>query len=427
MNPPSTAPRWRFHHLLEAPHRLAFSAATLLLAVSGLWWALVLLLAGEGVSVRWSLPPAIAHGALMGLGFMPLFITGFLFTAGPKWLQAPPVKAASLLDPLLAMLAGWAVFGLSLHGRDAAFGHTLGAFGLGAVATGWFGIVRRFLALRRAGRSADRLHATLIAAACVFGLFAMVVAAVGLATGSDTLVRAATSSSMWAFVGLVFVTVAHRMLPYFAGTASLQAWHPAWMLGGFVLLFVMEALAAMAQALGLPWLRPLAAALAATETLAGGVLLAIAVDWWRSPAVHRRLPAMLHLGFSWLGIAVLLGGVSRALSLASPPLSLGLAPLHAFTMGFLGSTMFAMVTRVTAGQSGQAVVADDLVWRLFWVLQLAVLLRCAAAVLVVFSSVATLPLLVSAAIGWAGVCITWALRHGRRFGLPGGPPVDRAG
>ena len=52
-----------------------------------------------------------------------------------------------------------------------------------------------------------------------------------------------------------------------------------------------------------------------------------------------------------------------------------LAPLHAATMGFVASILFAMVTRVTCGHSGRPLVADDVTWRLFWLLQTATLLR----------------------------------------------------
>jgi uncharacterized protein involved in response to NO len=44
-------------------------------------------------------------------------------------------------------------------------------------------------------------------------------------------------------------------------------------------------------------------------------------------------------------------------------------------MGFVASTMFAMVTRVTCGHSGRPLVADDVTWWLFWLLQTATLLR----------------------------------------------------
>ena len=46
-------------------------------------------------------------------------------------------------------------------------------------------------------------------------------------------------------------------------------------------------------------------------------------------------------------------------------------------MGCLGSLMLAMVTRVSCGHGGRALVADRLVWTLFWVLQLATVVRLA--------------------------------------------------
>jgi uncharacterized protein involved in response to NO len=418
--------RWQYLRLLDAPHRLAFTAATLLLAVSSLWWAAVMVLTGEGVAVRWSLRPSTAHGVLMTFGFMPLFFTGFLFTAGPKWLQQPAVDARTLVEPLLAMLSGWGVFLTSLHGRDAAFGQTLGAIGIAAVATGWLGVVRRFLALLRASTAPDKSHATVVAIGCVYGLAALLAVSAGLALGADAIVRAATVSALWAFVGLVFCAVAHRMVPFFSGTTlpAMDAWRPQWLLVCFSLLCGVEA-AAVSHAFTLPVPAPVTAMLATLEIGAGLFLLAMAIHWGRSPATRLRLPAMLHLGFSWLAAAVLLTGLTRALELFAAPLTLGLAPIHAFTMGFLGSMMLAMVTRVTRGLAGHTVVADDLVWRLFWVLQLATAIRLTAAILAQTAPSWTLTLLASAALGWAGVCLSWTVRHVRLFGLAQASPHRR--
>jgi uncharacterized protein involved in response to NO len=74
-------------------------------------------------------------------------------------------------------------------------------------------------------------------------------------------------------------------------------------------------------------------------------------------------------------------------------------------MGCLGSLMLAMVTRVSCGHSGRALVADNLVWALFWVLQLAVLLRIGA-------SIHQAPgwLLMAAALLWVGVMAVWGTR-----------------
>ena len=95
--------------------------------------------------------------------------------------------------------------------------------------------------------------------------------------------------------------------------------------------------------------------------------------------------------------------------------TLGLGALHALTMGCLASLMLAMVTRVSCGHSGRALVADRIAWSLFCVLQVATVLRIAAAVPGVPD--AALPwLLLLAALLWAGTMGVWGVRLGRWFG-----------
>jgi uncharacterized protein involved in response to NO len=81
-------------------------------------------------------------------------------------------------------------------------------------------------------------------------------------------------------------------------------------------------------------------------------------------------------------------------------------------MGCLASLMMAMVTRVSCGHSGRALVADRLVWSLFWLLQTATLLRLAAAT----QAALAVWLLLPAALLWAGVMAVWGLRQAGWYG-----------
>ena len=411
---------WRFEHLFHAPHRLAFMAAAAVLALSSLWWATVVLSSSEGLAVRWALSPSLAHSVVMTFGFMPLFFTGFLFTAGPRWLSLPPVEARSLLPHILPMVSGWIVFLLSAHGRDPAFGHAIGAIGLGAVTVGWIGISRRFAALVRASRDTDTVHARIVAGGCIVGAAALCVGVLGLASADDLLVRVATRASLWAFIGLVFAAVSHRMIPFFSAAAAplLDAWRPRWLLWTLCTVFAVEALLSVADVLAWRPSDPTRATIAFAEVVAGVGLAVLAVRWGLVQSLRIRLLAMLHVGFTWLGLGLMLSGASRWLGSAADPSGLlGLAPLHAYTMGFLGSTMFAMVTRVSSGHGGRTVAADDFIWRLFWVLQLAIVSRVAAST-VAAPSAWSVALLASAAVGWAGVSLAWGLRYGTWFGTP---------
>ena len=126
-----------------------------------------------------------------------------------------------------------------------------------------------------------------------------------------------------------------------------------------------------------------------------------------------RLLAMLHGGFVWFGLALALAALSHGLQ-AGGGGGLGLAPTHALSMGYLGATLIAMTTRVAAGHSGRPLAADDLAWALYWGLQVAVLLRVAAALW----PAVEVPLLLLAVTTWALAATGWAWRYGGWLGRP---------
>jgi len=120
----------------------------------------------------------------------------------------------------------------------------------------------------------------------------------------------------------------------------------------------------------------------------------------------------LPAAFLWLASAVLLAGASHAGALLAgedAPI-LGTTPLHAYTVGFLGTTMLAMVSRVACGHAGRTVVADDLLWWLFVLLQAAALARVGGGLLAALPVPAGAPPVVAAACLWAAAWSAWALR-----------------
>jgi uncharacterized protein involved in response to NO len=128
---------------------------------------------------------------------------------------------------------------------------------------------------------------------------------------------------------------------------------------------------------------------------------------------------MLFAGFAWLGASFVLAGAARlAGQLPFDTGGLQLAATHAYTMGFLGSTMFAMVNRVASGQSGRAVAANGVVWRLFWLLQLAVGARVGGGVVAMVSPRTAAVLIAGSAILWAAACLVWSARCMAWYGLP---------
>ncbi|WP_372526032.1 NnrS family protein [Piscinibacter sp.] len=404
--------RWRVSWLFAAPHRLGFFAASLMLATSSLWWAAMLLARAFGVAPAWAVSAPAAHALLMCFGFMPLFIAGFLFTAGPKWLGLPEVAARSLRVPVLLMLVGWAVTLTGVH-----LSALLAAAGIALVAGGWTALCLKFVALLRRSPVPDRVHATLVAAACGVGALALWTAALSLLIGSELLLRSATQVGLWCFAASVFAVVSHRMIPFFSASALplLDAWRPMWLLWVMVAVLWLQAPLAVAEL----WAWPLPGALrwaqVAVDAPAAVLLLWLALRWGLVQSLKIRLLAMLHGGFLWLGIALALFALSNALmALTADQVSLGLAPLHAMTMGYLGATLFAMATRVSSGHGGRPLAADNIAWLLYWVLQTAVVLRVIAALWPAL----TLPITLLAVLVWSVATVGWALRYGSWFGRP---------
>ncbi|GMV47879.1 MAG: hypothetical protein AMXMBFR66_32770 [Pseudomonadota bacterium] len=410
--PADAAHAWRLTLLAAAPHRLGFVPAALMLALTALWWLAALAAREAGWSVPWAVPPAAAHGLEFALAFMPLFMLGFLFTAGPRWMGLPDHTAAPLVRSVLTMCLGWPFALLGFHLSAA-----LAALGILLVALGWSALVRRFVGLLRASPAADRRHARAAAAAMAVGALAMFVAAASLALGRPDWTRAAVQLAIWGFLAPIFTTVSHRMIPFFtAGVLpAVAAWRPYWLLHLMLGVLAVSALGAAAEVLWwpLPW--AVRALLLAVQAPAALLLLWVVWRWGLLPSMKIRLLGMLHGGFLWFGLALALSACSQARMLwLGPEGTLGLAPLHALTMGYLGCTMIAMITRVTAGHSGRALEADNLAWGFYLVLQCAVLLRVAAALWQAGSGVLTLFAIAAWTLGGTG----WALRYGNWLGRP---------
>lgn len=404
--------RWRLRHLLLAPHRLAFFMGAMMLGASALWWAGLLL----ARALQWPLSPvvpaALIHALLMSLAYMPLFFCGFLYTAGPKWLKLPAVSARSLLPALATLMTGWAVAWIGLHWQLQ-----MAALGMGLVALGWTALSLRLTHMVWCSRVSDKTHTRLVSAACLMGAGVMFALAVSLALNSMPLLRTGVQMGIWWFLAPVFAVVSHRMMPFFSASLiqSLDAWWPNWVLAVMLGTLLFEGLVSVVdlwwwpQPPALRWLQVL------IEASLALLMLGLALRWGLIQSLKIRLLAMLHGGFVWLGVALALNAVSHGLMAASDDAaSLGLAPLHAMAMGYLGCTMFAMVTRISSGHGGRKESADNLVWSLYWVLQAAVVLRVSAAMAEALSQALTL----AAVAAWCVVMLGWAVRYGDWFGTP---------
>lgn len=380
--------------LAAAPHRLPFlaGAAAVLLAMG--WWATVLVRQrwGAGILAATPLPPGWGHALTMQYQVLALFVFGFLLTVFPRWFGQAPFAARHYLPVGGALLAGYVATLVGLAG-SAALLH------LGVVLTlaGW-GIGTSLLLTRFVVAERLDTHAAMLLVALLLGAAGLVLVAAFLHGGDARLAFAAIKIGSFGLLLPIYFTVTHRMVPFFASCVvpGYRLVRPTWalLLGGalafaHLLLELLHAYAAL-------W--PVDLVFAA---LAGGLWLA-----WR-PAVSRGTPllAVLFAAYAWLPVALLLYAGQSAWFAATGAFALGRAPAHALAVGFFGSMLVAMVTRVTQGHSGRPLAMTATAWFAFFGVQAVALLRIAAELLPDAPAWQAV-----AAIGWLLAFLPWALR-----------------
>jgi uncharacterized protein involved in response to NO len=352
--------------LLAAPHRLLFLIGVLQLAAMMLWWLTVLsgLHLGMAAPAGGDIPQVLLHAPILVYLALPPLFFGFLLTVFPRWMGYPDLECESFAPVAggygLATLLTW---GALLSGNDRLLA---AAFASASLACLWGVSVLLSIALReRLDGKSPTWHGWSIVAAFVFGLIGQIALMAFLLNPAGSTLPLANDIGLWAFLLPVFVTVCHRMIPFFAGNvvAEYVRWRPYWVLGtywgGTMLLLT-------GQLLDISLLRTAAAAILCALTAL------MSWKWWP----HAKAPALfwvLIIGFAWAPV----GFALQALSSLSLPL--GRAPEHALTIGFAGSLLIAMVTRVTQGHSGRPLELPLVAKIAFAGMQVTAIVRIAAA------------------------------------------------
>jgi uncharacterized protein involved in response to NO len=226
---------------------------------------------------------------------------------------------------------------------------------------------------------------------------------VWLLSGSAAWLQFALQGGLWLFLLPVFASVGHRMIPFFTSSAlpHRKVTRPFWPWPLILVCSVAHALLQLADASAWLWASDASLAIAA---------LYLSYAWGLRHTLRIPLLGVLHIGFSWLGIAMLLFAVQSAVLLISHGSMFiwGLAPLHALTIGCFATLMLGMATRVTLGHSGLPMKVDTPIKQMFAGMQLAALLRVLADILPMQTSYW---LYVSAAAVWLACLAPWVLRY----------------
>lgn len=380
--------------LASAPHRMMFFAGAAAIIVSMLWWAVVLAggYFGHAVPVA-PVPPGWAHAVFTQFGMLPFFIFGFLLTVFPRWTGQPALARRHYVPVFLGVFGGYLLSHVGLLDMKPLL-----LTGLVMMLIGW--ACALFVLGRILLRNRARDHTAL---SC---FSALVLGFVGLAAftafsfgESAELALAAIRIGTFGLLLPIYFTVIQRMLPFFSASAigpDYKAVKFAWSLPVFWLLALFHLGLELAHLPQWFWLADLPLAL---------FFLFHWLSWQPWKCMRPGLLAVLHIAAAWLPISLGLYALQSLLMFFDASLSLGRAPVHALTIGFFGSMLVAMVTRVTQGHSGRPLEMGRIPWLTFILLQAVVLIR-------VFAELAenVALWLVIAAFAWLIAFLPWVIR-----------------
>jgi uncharacterized protein involved in response to NO len=367
--------------------------------LGALWAALAIpiwlaIFAGE-LRISSNLSPIIWHVHEMVFGYGAAVVSGFLLTAIPNWTGRMPLQDG----PLAALVALWIVGRFAVL-FSAEFGAEIAVLLDLAFPTVFAGVIAREIVAGRNWRNLPMLGALvlLLAANLLVHLEAIGVSAtaeLGNRVGVATLL-------------MLISLVGGRIIPSFTRN-WLAKQRPE--ISAPVTFNAVDriALAIVALALAI-WAFAPTSIVAPWIELAAGLAVGFRLARWRGQATLREpLLWVLHLGYGWLAVGLVLSAVNDL-----TPVLPRTTALHALTTGAIGTMTLAVMTRASLGHTGRPLAAGRGTTMIYVLITLAALLRLVAPL----GGRHYVVLLSFAGAAWTGAFTFFVLLYARPLALP---------
>ena len=331
-------PRYRAHAgpaILSAGFRPFFLAASIWAALAVPIW---LAAYAGGIVVPTRLAPFVWHAHEMLFGFAAATVAGFLLTAIPNWTGRMPLQGA----PLALLVLLWTIgrVGVLLSAEIGALAAAVADLSFPAVL---LAVVAREILAGKNWRNLPMVGALSLLFA---GNLLVHVDALGLAdtAGFGNRLGLVTLFMLISLVG-------GRIIPGFTRTwlAKARPRVPPPVPAG---RFDLVALVATGLALAIWAVGPDGAA-TPWAALVAGIAVALRLSRWRGLRTMREpLLLILHIGYGWLALGLLLLGLDGIFEMLPAT-----AALHALTVGAVGTMTLAVMTRASLGHTGRPLTA----------------------------------------------------------------------
>jgi len=394
-------------HLAAAPHRAFFFLGALHSLIAMLWWSLELsgrlgLVTLPAPTWTTAFSPAAAHSWSLLFGLFPAFVFGFFFTAGPNWLNAPPITRRHYLGAAIGLGLGGLLF------YPALYWPALRLPALCLHAAGWAIALIGLHGMLRDAKTSDKQHASLTSLALLLGGLGALAFLFGSAVDNAGATHLAETLALWGCLAPVFLVVSHRMLPWFtsrvvANYVMIRPYRPLYLM---LVACLLHGAFDFGGRTDLTWLVDLPLL---------GLTLWFSARWGIARSFGVPILAMLHIAFVWAAIAFVLYTLTSFTLWLGLVVTVGHAALHALGIGFFASMLIGMASRVSLGHSGRKLEADRLTRVLFWLIQIVAVARMAPDLA---PSLIAYPMVVVSAILWLLVFGLWAARYAPFYWRP---------
>jgi uncharacterized protein involved in response to NO len=307
--------------------------------LAALWAGVALplwLIAYRGLlSVGTYVAPTYWHAHEMVFGYAIAVVAGFLLTAAGNWTQRETLVGA----PLFALSVLWVLGRVTMFASAALPPAVVAGSNLL-----FLPVLSVVLARVIYGARSRRNYGIPIVVAALFAAQLLVhLDALGLFPGGQRL-------GVWLGVDLLvllILVIGGRIIPLFTRNATGAATqNRVWLDRG--------ALAAMALLVAADAVNANGLVVAMLAGVTGLLAAARAVSWGAGSTLRKPILWVLHVGYAFVPVGLLLRALGAAMPVVSPSLA-----LHALTVGAIGVLTFGMMVRVALGHTGRPIQASS--------------------------------------------------------------------
>lgn len=327
------------------------------------------------------------HVHEMLFGYLAGVVAGFLLTAVPNWTGRMPVMGG----PLAALFALWVAGRLAM-----LFATSLGP--VAAAIDSLFLIAFAAVVWREVIAGRNWRNLAVCAIVTLLALANMAFHARGLWIEAAPVAERTAMAAAAVLIALIGGRITPSFTRNWLMQSGIRPRAPAWPRLDPVGL-------ALAAAGALSWVLFPQAMLSGVLLAAAGLLAWARLSRWEGEKTAREpLVWSLHAGYAWLGLGLLLIGLSILFPAAVPRT----AGVHALTAGAVGAMTLAVMTRASLGHTGRARTADRATQAIYLAVNAAALFRVAAA----FVPEAYAALLGLSAVFWSAAFGGFAVAYG---------------